>query len=68
MQQEGVRPDQVSQVRGYADQLPRNKGDPQDPSNRRITVIVEYLDKPEAAPFAGGAETKVEGEKPPGKE
>jgi len=68
MQQEGVRPDQVSQVRGYADQLPRNKDDPENPSNRRITVIVEYLDKPEAAPFAGATESKVDGEKPPVKE
>jgi len=68
MQQEGVRPDQVSQVRGYADQLLRKKDDPENPCNRRITVIVEYLDKPEAAPVAGAAETAAPGEKPPAKE
>ena len=68
MQEEGVRPDQVSQVRGYADQLLRNKDNPENPSNRRISVIVEYLDKPEAAPVAGATESQVEGEKPPVKE
>jgi chemotaxis protein MotB len=45
MQRDGVRPDQVSQVCGYADQLLRDKNDPQNPANRRITVIVQYLDK-----------------------
>jgi chemotaxis protein MotB len=44
MQQNGVRPDQVSQVRGYADQLLRNAKDPLDPSNRRISVIVQYVE------------------------
>ena len=42
MQQEGVRQDQVAQVRGFAAQLPRNPGDPLDPSNRRISVIVQH--------------------------
>ena len=42
MQQNGVRDDQVSQVRGYADQRLRNAKDPLDPSNRRISVIVQY--------------------------
>jgi chemotaxis protein MotB len=45
MQQEGLGPKQVSQVRGYADQLPRIKDKPEDPSNRRISVIVENLEK-----------------------
>jgi len=44
MQQNGVRADQVSQVRGYADQILRNPKDPLDPSNRRISVIVQYLE------------------------
>jgi len=35
MQQNGVRRDQVTQVRGYADQLLRVKNNPYDPSNRR---------------------------------
>jgi chemotaxis protein MotB len=42
MQAQGVRPDQISQVRGFADQRPRLPQQPQDPSNRRISVIVQY--------------------------
>jgi chemotaxis protein MotB len=44
MQQSGVRADQVSQVRGYADQRLRNPKDALDPSNRRISVIVQYME------------------------
>jgi hypothetical protein len=36
---------QVSQVRGFADQRPRIKGNAADPANRRISLIVQYLDK-----------------------
>ncbi len=43
MQENGVRRDQVSQVRGFADQNLRKKNDPEDPSNRRITILVQYL-------------------------
>lgn len=42
MQQEGVREDQVSQVRGFADQHLRLPLKPRDPSNRRISLIVQY--------------------------
>jgi chemotaxis protein MotB len=45
MQSTGLRPNQVAQVRGYADQMPRNEKDPFDPSNRRISVIVQYVEK-----------------------
>ncbi len=45
MQQHGLRADQVAQVRGFADQQPRNAKDPSDPSNRRISLIVQYLEK-----------------------
>jgi len=45
MQSDGLRENQVSQVRGYADQLLRKPDDPFDPSNRRITVTVQYLEK-----------------------
>ena len=41
MQQDGVRSDQVTQVRGYADQLLRVKNNPTDPSNRRISILVK---------------------------
>lgn len=43
MQQTGLRSDQVSQVRGYADQKLRVPSNPMDPSNRRISLIVQYL-------------------------
>lgn len=41
MQENGVRPDQVTQVRGYADQMLRVKSNPYDPSNRRISILVK---------------------------
>ncbi|MDR3764358.1 MAG: flagellar motor protein MotB [Acidobacteriota bacterium] len=41
----GIRGDQVSQVRGFADQRPRPGAKPDDPANRRISVIVLYTSK-----------------------
>jgi chemotaxis protein MotB len=41
MQQDGVRQNQVTQVRGYADQMLRVKNNPTDPSNRRISILVK---------------------------
>jgi chemotaxis protein MotB len=43
MQAAGLRENQVSQVRGYADQQLRVPSNPFDPSNRRISLIVQYL-------------------------
>ena len=43
MQQAGLRGDQVSQVRGFADQRLRTAKDPLDPSNRRVSIIVQYF-------------------------
>ena len=45
MIQHGIRIDQVTQVRGFADQRLRKKENPLDPSNRRISLIVQYLPK-----------------------
>ena len=45
MQRNGLGEAQVSQVRGYADQKLRVAGNPLDPSNRRISVIVHYIEK-----------------------
>ena len=45
MQQNGVNPGQVVQVRGYADQQLRKPDKPEDASNRRISLIVEYVTK-----------------------
>src|SRR5580698_8338912 len=44
MQQSGVRDDQISQVRGYADQRLRTPKDPLAPSNRRSALIVQYVE------------------------
>src|SRR4051812_43169173 len=44
MSETGMRRDQVEQVRGYADQHLRLKDDPTDSANRRISLIVQYLD------------------------
>jgi chemotaxis protein MotB len=41
MQQDGVRSNQVTQVRGYADMMLRVKNNPTDPSNRRISILVK---------------------------
>lgn len=47
MQQQGLGEKQVAQVRGFADQLLRKPDDPSDPSNRRISLIVQYTDRGE---------------------
>ena len=46
MQAHGIRMEQVGQVRGYADRQLRHPDDPTNPSNRRISVIVQYLAGP----------------------
>jgi chemotaxis protein MotB len=58
MQESGLRADQVSQVRGFADQRLRNPKNSLDPSNRRISIIVQYLSETDTAGSAG--ETKKE--------
>src|SRR5271168_2886316 len=55
MHMNGVREDQVTQVRGFADQRLRKAAAPMDPSNRRISVIVQYMVKP-GEEAAGGAD------------
>jgi chemotaxis protein MotB len=54
MQANGIRSDQVTQVRGFADQRLRKPTAPLDPSNRRISLIVQYIvkdrDEEEAKP------------------
>ena len=42
MMAEGIREDQISQVRGFADRQPRLPQHPEDPSNRRVSLIVQY--------------------------
>ena len=42
MQGYGLHPNQVTQVRGFADQQLRVPSRPEDPSNRRVSIIVQY--------------------------
>ena len=42
MHDHGMQDDQVTQVRGFADQSPREATKPEDPSNRRVTLIIQY--------------------------
>jgi len=77
MQANGIRDDQVTQVRGFADQRLRKPEAPLDPANRRISVIVQYIvkntdDDDEKPPSTGpekGTEAKqsVAVEEPAGK-
>jgi chemotaxis protein MotB len=48
LQASGVGPDQVTEVRGYAAMKLRKPDDPLDPSNRRISLVVHYLPKPDS--------------------
>jgi chemotaxis protein MotB len=64
MQQHGLRSDQVAQVRGFADQQPREGKDASDPSNRRITLIVKYMNRKEAATEELGPAAQALGQTP----
>ncbi len=59
MQQNSLRQNQVAEVRGFADQRLRKNIDPEDPSNRRITLIVKYIEKATSA-LDSAAEPKAE--------
>lgn len=50
----GVRPEQVAQVRGFADRSLRHPDDPEAASNRRVSVIVQYLTRPEGETAKAG--------------
>ena len=75
MQQSGLRADQVAQVRGFADQRLRFTKEPLEASNRRVSIIVQYLagDGPPdtaglpgvAQPPADAAKHEATGESPP---
>lgn len=60
MQENGLRADQVSQVRGYADQSPRDSEHPDDAANRRVTVVILYQStKPPGGSAAPAAPAKT---------
>ena len=52
LQQGGIGANQISQVRGYADQMLRVPANPLDPSNRRISLIVQWVDSSTVSPGA----------------
>jgi chemotaxis protein MotB len=60
MQESGLGRSQVSQVRGFADQKLRDPSQPDDASNRRISVIVQY-----AVPPPSETPPPSAGQKPP---
>jgi chemotaxis protein MotB len=61
----GLRTNQVSQVRGFADQRLRDPQNPLDPANRRVSLIVQYLTP---ADFPGGVPMEAERPSAPVKE
>ena len=58
MQSSGLRGNQVAQVRGFADQQPFKKDDPENPANRRITIIVQSQNPGGEIPINAPGETK----------
>jgi chemotaxis protein MotB len=61
MTDSGLRPDQIKQVRGFADQRLMDAKEPSAPKNRRISVIVQYL-APPPAPERGEEKGEKKGE------
>ena len=45
MQENGMRANQVVQVRGFADERLRIPNDPTNPANRRVSLIIQYQTK-----------------------
>jgi chemotaxis protein MotB len=73
LQRNGVGENQVTEVRGFADQRPLDTKDPLDPANRRISLIVHYLatggdtqNKSELGAIASQAGSKSDSSPPPG--
>jgi chemotaxis protein MotB len=59
MMQNGLRENQVVEVRGFADQRLRNRNNPADAANRRISLIVRYLEGQGPAEAPPVTETKA---------
>jgi chemotaxis protein MotB len=53
LQQAGIGANQISQVRGYADQSLRVPSNPLDPANRRVSLIVQWVDATTPSPRTG---------------
>ncbi|MDE3156424.1 MAG: OmpA family protein, partial [Acidobacteriota bacterium] len=50
MERNGVRADQIREVRGYGDTHLRVPADPLDPRNRRVSILVRYIGEADAPP------------------
>jgi len=61
MHAHGIRENQVVQIRGFASQHLRKKDAPDDPSNRRISIIVEHAEGAKKAVRANDAAAKTTG-------
>ncbi len=44
---DGLRPDQIAEIRGFADKRPLT-GDASDSRNRRISVVVRFAEEPKS--------------------
>ncbi len=67
MQANGVRLNQVAQVRGFADQRLRDPKNPYNAANRRISLIVQYLEEGKDLPlgaFAGSTKAGTDAKAP----
>jgi chemotaxis protein MotB len=64
MEDNGLRPDQVTQVRGFANQQLRVPDKPDDPSNRRVSIIVQYPQNAEPEALAKEGKAGEEGAAP----
>lgn len=51
MDTSGTKPGQIIEVRGYADRHLLNAQDPEDYRNRRVSIIVKFLDKDKEKPL-----------------
>jgi chemotaxis protein MotB len=58
MIEHGLRADQVAEIRGYADQRLRHEKNPEDASNRRVSIVVQYKNPPPGAKPAASAPAK----------
>jgi len=59
MQDDGLRLDQVSQVRGFGDQRLHVPENPFDPANRRISLVVQNLESGQKRSLPVGDPTKL---------
>jgi chemotaxis protein MotB len=64
LQEDGLEASRVSEVRGFADQMPRAGANPMDPSNRRIALVVKWVELPGAdgGPKAADEKDKAGGD------